>query len=45
LALRGFVAATACCAAAVAFSYFGYSTDLTDESDLDDSVTEFVALS
>jgi hypothetical protein len=45
LALRGFVAATACCAAAVAYSYFGHSTDLTDESDLDDSVTEFVALS
>jgi hypothetical protein len=44
-ALRGFVAATACCAAAVAYSYFGHSTDISDESELDDSVTEFVALS
>ncbi len=44
-ALRGFVAATACCAAAVAYSYFGHATEVSDESDLADSVTEFVALS
>lgn len=44
-ALRGFVAAAACCAAAVAYSYFGHATDLSEESDLNDSVTEFVTLS
>ncbi len=44
-ALRGFVAATACCAAAVAYSYFGQSADVSTEAELSDTVTEFVALS
>ncbi len=44
-ALRGFVAATACCCAAVAYSYFETSAEVSTEAELSDAVTEFVALS
>lgn len=44
LAVRGFVTAAACCAAAVAYSYFGQSPDFTEEASLDDTVAEFLAL-
>ena len=45
LALRGFVAATACCAAAVAYSYFGRSPDLAEDAGIDDTVSEILDLS
>ncbi len=43
-ALRGFVSAAACAAAAVAYSYFDQSHEFTEEVALDDSVAEFLAL-
>jgi len=38
LALRGFVTAATCCAAAVAYSYFGHSPEFNEELALDDTV-------
>lgn len=45
LALRGLVAATACCVAAVAFNYFGASPDMTDEADFDATMSVLLDLS
>ena len=38
LALRGFVTAATCCAAAVAYSYFGHAPEFNEETALDDTV-------
>ncbi len=45
LALRGLVAATACCVAAVTFNYFGASADMPDDSDLDETVSVLLDIS
>ncbi len=45
LALRGFVAATACCVATIAFNFFVTSPDLPDDTDLAESVTAVLDLS
>lgn len=45
LALRGLVAATACCVAAVVFNYYGVSSDLPDESDLDETMSVLLDIS
>ncbi len=45
LALRGLVAATACCVAAVTFNYFGVSSDLPDDAGLDETVSVLLDIS
>jgi len=37
-ALRGLLAAAACCVAAVAFNYFSHSSELTEDVGLDETV-------
>lgn len=44
-ALRGFVAAAACCAAAVAYSYFDRSPDFNEETALDETFAVVLDLS
>ncbi len=44
LALRGFVTAATCCAAAVAYSYFGHNPEFSEESALDDTVAVVLEL-
>ncbi len=44
LALRGFVTAATCCAAAVAYSYFGQNPEFTEEAALDDTVAVVLEL-
>lgn len=45
LALRGFMAAAACCVAVVAYSYFDPSANAADDVVLDDTVGEVLELS
>ncbi len=45
LALRGLVAASVCCVAALAFNYFGVSPDLTEENDLDETMSVLLDIS
>jgi hypothetical protein len=45
LALRGFVAATACCAAVVAYSYFGQAPDPIEDPALDETLHAMLDLS
>lgn len=44
-AWRGFLAATTCCLAVLAYSYFGQSRDLAEDGAVDDTVSELLALS
>lgn len=44
LALRGFVTAATCCAAVVAYSYFGQTSDFSEELALDDAVAMVMEL-
>ena len=44
-AVRGFLAATACCVAAVAFNYFGLSGDSSGEPLLEETVNSVLELS
>jgi len=45
LALRGLLAATACCVAAVAFNYFGASPDVPDDGELDETMSVLLDIS
>lgn len=45
LALRGFVAAAACCAGAVAYSYFDHTAEPAYDTAVDDSVLELLDIS
>jgi hypothetical protein len=44
-ALRGFLAASACCMAAVAFNYFGRSIESAAETQIDETLTTVLELS
>ncbi len=44
-ALRGLLAAAACCVAAVAFSYFSRSSELSEDAGLDETVTAVLDIS
>ena len=45
LALRGLVAAAACCVAAVAFNYFSSTPELPVDAGLDDTMSVLLDLS
>ena len=45
LALRGLVAAAACCVAAVAFNYFSSTPELPDEAELDETMSVMLDIS
>lgn len=45
MAMRGLIAAMACCVAAVCFNYFGVSADLADELELDETMSVMLDLS
>jgi len=44
-ALRGFLAASACCVAAVAFNYFGRSIESAAEAQIDEALNTVLELS
>ena len=44
-AVRGFLAASACCMAAVAFNYFGRSIESVAETQIDETLTTMLELS
>lgn len=44
-AVRGFLAASACCVAAVAFNYFGRSIESVSETQIDETLTTVLELS
>jgi len=44
-AVRGFLAATACCVAAVAFNYFGLSLESSVEAQLEETPSPVIELS
>ena len=45
LALRGFVAAAACCMAVVAYSYFGQTAEPSYDTAVDDTMLELLDIS